>query len=106
MKKISLFFYFIFLIGILSSCSGMSEAGKILRNEKVKTTDEFLVKKREPLTEPPDKDKLPYPKPSSKKEGEETNKIKKILKAEEGKTNSGSSKSSSAEELIINQIKR
>ena len=29
----------------LYSCGGMSEAGKVLRNEKVKNTDEFLVKK-------------------------------------------------------------
>ena len=33
-------------------------------------------------------------------------KIKKILKAEEEKTNTNKSKSSSVEDLIINQIKR
>ena len=33
------------LIFILS-CGGFSEAGKVLRNEKTKTTDEFLVKKK------------------------------------------------------------
>ena len=30
------------------------DARKVLRNEKIKTTDEFLVKKREPLVLPPD----------------------------------------------------
>ena len=29
----------------LYSCGGLSDAGKVLRNEKVKSTDEFLVKK-------------------------------------------------------------
>ena len=86
----------------------MSDAAKILRNEKIKTTDEFLVKKREPLTEPPDMNNLPVPKPSSgeesSKDGE--NKIKKILKAKEEKTNANNSKPSSVEDLIINQIKR
>ena len=42
MKKVG----FIFIIFIsLTSCSGMSDAKKVLKNEKVNTTDEFLVKK-------------------------------------------------------------
>ena len=43
MKKI------IFLLSSLIfiiSCSGIKDAGKILRNEKEVTTDEFLVKKK------------------------------------------------------------
>jgi len=108
MKKVKLFFCFICLISILSSCTGLSDIPKILRNEKIKTTDEFLVKKREPLTEPPDMNNLPFPKSSSGKESPKygENKIKKILKAEEEKTNTNKSKSSSVEDLIINQIKR
>ena len=108
MKKIKLFFYFIFLICILSSCSGFSDIGNILRNEKIKTTDEFLVKKREPLTEPPDMGSLPFPKNSSGEEQQkdEKNQIKKLLKVKEEKKSLGKSKSSSIEELIINQIKR
>ena len=41
MKKI----IHLILILILSSCGGLDEAGKVLRNEKIKTNDEFLVKK-------------------------------------------------------------
>ena len=44
MKKLSFFFL---LIILLNSC-GFKEVGQVLRNEKIKTTDEFLVKKREP----------------------------------------------------------
>ena len=42
MKKI-----YILLISLftLNSCGGFKEAGKVLRNEKTTTTDEFLVKK-------------------------------------------------------------
>tara|TARA_B100000945_G_C19967364_1_gene405926 strand:+ start:54 stop:377 length:324 start_codon:yes stop_codon:yes gene_type:complete len=107
MEKIKLFFCFACLISILSSCTGLSDVSKILRNEKIKTTDEFLVKKREPLTEPPDITTLPFPKSSSGEESvkDEKSKIKKILKVEE-KTNTDKSKASSVEELIINQIKR
>ena len=34
---------------ILSACGGLKDAGKVLRNEKIRTTDEFLIKKRNPL---------------------------------------------------------
>ena len=44
MKKILVLFN---LFLIIVSCSGLEDAGKVLRNEKTKTTDEFLVKKKE-----------------------------------------------------------
>ena len=106
MKKIKLFSYFILLIFILSSCGGIGDIPKILRNEKIKTTDEFLVKKREPLTEPPDTKKLPLPQSSSEEKPDEKNKIKAILKAKEEKNNKDKSKSSSVEGLIIDKIRR
>ena len=46
MNKIALIFIIIFL---LNSCGGLKEAGKVLRNEKIRTTDEFLVKKKKIL---------------------------------------------------------
>lgn len=57
-KKISIFLTIVFL----SSCSGFSEAGKALRNEKTRTTDEFLIEKRKPLSIPPNMNELPKPK--------------------------------------------
>ena len=47
-----------FLIS-LNSCSSFGEVGKALRNEKSKSTDEFLIKKKEPLTQPPDFENIP-----------------------------------------------
>ena len=55
------------------------DAGKVLRNEKIKTTDEFLVKKRKPLVLPPDYKKIPEPGKKKKKKMMKR-KIKKILK--------------------------
>ena len=52
----------IFLL-VLVSCGGFKEAGKVLRNEKKNTTDEFLVK-REPLVLPPT---MTNPEPNSQK---------------------------------------
>lgn len=108
MKETKLFVCFILLFCILSSCSGLSDTAKILRNEKIKSTDEFLVQKREPLTEPPDIKKLPIPNSSSNSDAnkKEKNNIKDLLKAEEVQNNQNSSKSSSIEDFIISQIKK
>ena len=64
---------------MLPSCQSFEEASKVLKNEKVKTTDEFLVKKREPLILPPDYEKVPEPFTANKKKEGESDKIKKIL---------------------------
>ena len=49
------------LITFLHSCSGASDAAKVLKNEKITNTDEFLVKKRDPLVLPPEFETLPKP---------------------------------------------
>jgi len=103
MKKIKLFFYFIFLANIFSSCSGFQEAAKVLRNEKVRSTDEFLVKKREPLTQPPNIKELPNPNSMAEKNDKEIG-IKGILGAES--EDNKKSSSSSVEDFIISQIKK
>ena len=60
---------------LLNTCSSLKEANKILRNEKVRTTDEFLIEKREPLVFPPDYEKMPEPNKDNKtKTNEQENK--------------------------------
>ena len=86
----------------LYSCGG-GEVGKILRNEKTNTTDEFLVKKKEPLILPPDFKEIP--KPGSIKDStveDEDQKIKKIIKVP---VQNEREKSSSTEESIIDRIR-
>ena len=102
MKNLNLLLIVFFL---LISCGSLKDAGTILRNEKVKTTDEFLVKKRNPLELPPNFEKIPEPGSISKKNDNEKEKIKKILKAPE-KSKSSKSKSSSVEESILNRIRK
>ena len=93
-------------IFFLSSCSSMNEASKFLRNERINTTDEFLIKKRQPLTEPPDINKIPQP--NSLKENDqqsEENTVKDILI--ESKQNDESEKlNSSTEKSILNKIQK
>tara|TARA_Y200000002_G_scaffold337353_1_gene306055 strand:+ start:337 stop:645 length:309 start_codon:yes stop_codon:yes gene_type:complete len=90
---------------LLVSCGGLKDAGKVLRNEKISNTDEFLVKKRNPLVLPPNFEEIPEPGSISKRNENEDEKIKKIIKAP--KVNSSlKSKSSSLEESILNRIRK
>ena len=100
MKKVKLL---IIIFIIFSACNSLKEAGKIIRNEKITSTDEFLVKKKQPLIYPPYFNELPNPRTSIKKKTEE-DEIKKILKApkdEEQKINS-----TSTEKSILKNIRK
>ena len=92
----------------LNNCSGLKDAGNVLRNEKVTSTDEFLIKKKEPLTQPPDFDTIPEPGSIEANSAAELKKknIKKILKTSRSKSNRSDSKTSSTEDSILNQIKK
>lgn len=103
MNKINLLIIIFF---VLTACGGFQEAGKVLRNQKTDSTDEFLVKKREPLVLPPDYNKIPEPNTKKvNKENEEKKRIKKILKSPED-TNTSNKSNSSTEESILNRIKK
>lgn len=101
MKKIIVLFI-IYLTTV--SCQSLDEAGKILRNEKITNTDEFLVKKKDPLIMPPNYEDVPKPE-SIKEVKKEKKDIKKILKIPEN-NNSSSIDNSTTEESIINKIKK
>ena len=83
----------------------MKEAGQVLRNEKIKTTDEFLVEKKQPLILPPDYDKIPEPGSSNKIQNNDKNKIRKILKQSEA-DQADMNKSGSVEKSIIDKIRK
>ena len=98
-------FYLTFILITVISCGGLDDANKVLRNEKVKTTDEFLVKKRDPLIMPPNYNEIPSPDTILKKKKNDKDKLKNILKVPESEN--GSDKSSlSIENSILNKIKR
>ena len=93
------------ILFFLTACGGLKEAGKVLRNEKVKTTDEFLVKKKGPLIMPPDYNKIPSPDTQKLNEENQKDKIKKILKAPNTNNNLNKS-SSSTEQSILEKIRK
>lgn len=97
-------FFLLSFIVLLISCRS-SEVGKVLRNEKVKNTDEFLVKQKQPLELPPDYDKIPIPNSKKTNKNNENQKIQSILNSK-NKNISTKSNSSSVEESIIEKIRK
>ena len=104
MKKINKTILYFILTLFLYSCGAFSDVSKTLRNEKTNTTDEFLVKKREPLTLPPDYKNLPEPGSKNLNKEDKNNKINKILKLP--KNNIKKTGSSNVEQSIISQIRK
>lgn len=102
--KYNLLFYTVFL-SILTSCTSLSDAQKVLRNEK-KTTDEFMVKKRESLSTPPDFEKLPVPNSeikNDKSRADDQFSLEKIITEKDGDNPNQSS--NEVEKIILNKIK-
>ena len=66
MNYIKKYFFFFSILIILNNCSGWKNFTKTMSGEKVTTTDEFLIKKKDPLALPPGYEELPLP--NTKKE--------------------------------------
>lgn len=102
MKKTKLLIA-VYMLFLLTSCSSLSDAGKVLRNEKKQSTDEFLVKKKGPLTQPPDFNTIPAPGSMEKKTKDDT---ANIFKRNKKSINKKNNKASSTENSILNHIKK
>ena len=98
--------FLIILVSIfLYSCQGLSDAKKVMENQKVISTDEFLVKKKNPLVLPPDFEKIPEPGTLKQDKKSEKQKLEKILNVEINENNV-KDEASSSEQSILNQIRK
>ena len=98
-------FIFIFIFIFLSNCQGFSDFKKAITGQKVNTTDEFLIKKKDPLILPPQHDKLPLPKSSDLQEKED-NTIESILKTGKNSEIKKNSSMSSLEKKILEELRK
>ena len=99
---------FLLLISIsLVSCGSFGDAKKVLKNEKIRNTDELLVKKKEPLELPPDFSDIPKPDTLKKdvSKNTEDQKIRKMLNAA-NKEQENEKKFSTTENSILNKIRK
>ena len=97
---------FLFIITLLvTSCSDTWDSVKRgLTGQKEKSTDEFLIQKKDPLILPPDFDSLPSPDDRDEAEEEISTFEKKLQK--NSSIESSTSTASSTEESILQKIKK
>tara|TARA_B100001029_G_scaffold178233_1_gene184531 strand:+ start:989 stop:1291 length:303 start_codon:yes stop_codon:yes gene_type:complete len=98
MKNLKLFFILLFLV-LLNNCTGLDQA---MSGKNSKNSDEFLVKKKDPLVLPPKYEELPIPK--SKQETEKTS-LEKILKSS-NQTPDDNTSISSLENMILKELRK
>ena len=94
------------LIFLVTSCADTwGNVKRGLTGAKQKSTDEFLVQKKDPLILPPDFESLPSP--SDRDEAiEEMSSFEKTLKQTSETEITASSAGSSAEDSILKQIRK
>ena len=93
--------FFMMLSFLITSCESIREG---LTGSKNLSTDEFLVKKKDPLVLPPDFENLPNPS-ERQVSMEEMTSFEKTLK-KQTISESSSTTGNSVEESILNQIKK
>ena len=103
MKKIKLnLILLIALVPLLTFCGGVRDA--LEGNKRSDQSDEFLVKKKNPLQMPPDINKLPMPGENLEISNQTNNdEVKDLLKI---KDNNNSEDSSSGSDLLNNMKKK
>ena len=106
MKKLYMHIVYLFLIMFaLSGCQSIKDG---LTGKKKSNSDEFLVKKKNPLVLPPKFDELPEPKMLSDKEknSEKEIDLKAILTKQTNTTSSRSTNSNSNQSLEKNILEK
>ena len=96
------------LLIFLSSCQGIRDG--LVGKKRSKSSDEFLVKKKNPLVLPPDFEKMPLPKPledevNVKIEDADIKDLLGIYEEKEQNQNSDTKSNSDIEESILEKIK-
>ena len=106
MKK--LYMHIVYLFLIIFAFSGCQSVKDGLTGKKNSSSDEFLVKKKNPLVLPPKFDELPEPKMLSDKEknSEKEIDLKAILTKQTNTTSSRSTNSNSNQSLEKNILEK
>tara|TARA_B100000131_G_C17708644_1_gene447835 strand:+ start:92 stop:418 length:327 start_codon:yes stop_codon:yes gene_type:complete len=101
--------YFVLILFTLNACGGTWDSVKRgITGQKRNSTDEFLVKKKDPLTLPPDFENLPKPSEglTENEELEISSFEKSFTENESQEEGEGNVTSSDAERSILKKIRR
>tara|TARA_Y100001970_G_C13949416_1_gene707453 strand:- start:89 stop:394 length:306 start_codon:yes stop_codon:yes gene_type:complete len=99
MKYLKTFLIIITFI-VFNGCTDFRDA---VTGQKKKTTDEFLIKKKDPLILPPNYDTLPIPK--TKKSRDVNSSLESVISNAEVST-SNSETSSTLENMILRELRK
>lgn len=89
---------------ILTSCSGAKDA--LIGKKRSDTSDEFLIKKKNPLILPPDYEKMPVPVGEDTEilEDQGNSKIKELVTDTQTKSENNNLENSNLEKSILERI--
>jgi len=90
----------------VTSCETMGSVKRGLTGEKMKSSDEFFVRKKAPLSLPPEFDELPIPSARGTGKVESSNITDKLKEKIVNDETASTSSSSSTEESIIKKIRQ
>ena len=99
MKYFKIIIIFLVFVGV-NGCGNFRDA---VTGQTKKTTDEFLIKKKDPLILPPDYDTLPIPK--TKKTRESNSSLESAI-GSVSNSKSDSKASSSLENMILRELRK
>ena len=105
MNKLKILFLIVIYGLLSSSCSTVQKA---FDPERKNSSDEFLVKKKSPLSMPPDFEKLPLPQNKQKDDQNQSDDIETLITNSEVNNNENKSIDNASKELeesIIDKIK-
>ena len=77
MKINKFYIFFLSFLIFITSCQGLKEG--LVGNKRSKSSDEFLVQKKNPLVLPPDFEILPTPKIETNQQTEDDNNIEDLF---------------------------
>lgn len=104
MKKFLKILIYLKLFILLINCGGgWNNFKKAMSGQKTTNTDEFLIKKKDPLVLPPDFEELPLPK-SNKKDTKNPS-IETVLSSS-GNSESETKASSELENMILKELRK
>ena len=102
-KFFKILIYLNLFIFLINCGGGWGDFKKTMSGQKTNSTDEFLIKKKDPLVLPPDYGELPLPK-SNKNKSQEAS-IENILRSNNNTKNETKS-SSDLENMILRELKK
>ena len=90
-------------IFIINCGGGWSDFKKTMSGQKNVNSDEFLIKKKDPLVLPPEYGQLPLPKSNKKKS--QSSSVESVLRSKNNTTNETQA-SSELEDMILKELKK